>query len=78
MIRAWLDSDLLKVQVADTGVGLTATGGSGMGLANLRVRLRGLYGDRGVLRLQPNAPQGLAATLELPSASADRRDDDAA
>ena len=65
-IRAWLDGDRLKVRVADTGVGLNASGGSGMGLANLRVRLRGLYGDDAALRLQPNAPQGLAATLELP------------
>ena len=66
-IRAWRDDDRLYVSVADTGVGLTAAGGSGMGLANLRIRLRGLYGDRAALLLQPNAPRGLAATIALPA-----------
>lgn len=66
-IRAWLDGDRLKLQVSDTGVGLTASGGSGMGLANLRARLRGLYGERGVLLLRPNEPRGLTATLEVPA-----------
>jgi len=77
-IRAWLDGDRLKVRVADTGVGLTAAGGSGMGLANLRVRLRGLYGDRGAVVLHPNEPKGLAATLEVPAGGADGGDDDVA
>ena len=78
-IRAWLDGDRLKLQVTDTGVGLTATGGSGMGLANLRVRLRGLYGERGVLVMSPNEPRGLTATLEVPASDgADGLDDDVA
>ena len=73
-IRARVDGDRLEVCVTDTGAGFTASGGSGMGLANLRVRLRGLYGDRGVLRLEPNRPQGLAATIVIPD-SGDGRDD---
>ena len=65
-IRAWVERDRLMVRVADTGVGLRASGGTGTGLANLRVRLRGLYGEAGALILTANEPRGLAATLRIP------------
>ena len=67
-IRAWLAGDQLNVRVADTGVGLTASAGSGLGLSNLRMRLRSLYGDAGVLHITPNEPRGFAATLQVPPA----------
>ena len=67
-IRAWLVGDRLNVRVADTGVGLTASAGSGLGLSNLRMRLRSLYGDAGGLQIAPNEPRGFAATLQVPSA----------
>jgi hypothetical protein len=67
-IRAWLEGDQLNVRVADTGVGLTASAGSGMGLSNLRVRLRSLYGNAGALQITSNEPRGFAATLQIPSA----------
>jgi hypothetical protein len=67
-IRAWLAGDLLNVRVADTGVGLTGSAGSGIGLANLRLRLRSLYGEAGVLQVSSNEPRGVAATLRVPSA----------
>lgn len=65
-VRAWIDGNALFVRVADTGVGIHASGGTGMGLANLRVRLRGLYGDTGQLVLASNDPRGLSATLSIP------------
>jgi LytS/YehU family sensor histidine kinase len=67
-ICAWLVGDRLNVRVADTGVGLTASAGSGLGLSNLRMRLRTLYGDAGGLQIAPNEPRGFAATLQVPSA----------
>jgi LytS/YehU family sensor histidine kinase len=66
-IRAWIERNQLMVRVEDTGVGLRAFGGSGTGLANLRLRLRGLYGEAGALILTPNDPRGLAATLRIPT-----------
>jgi sensor histidine kinase YesM len=69
-IRAWIERDRLIVRVADTGVGLRASGGTGTGLANLRVRLRGLYGEAGELFLVANEPRGLAATLRIPASRA--------
>jgi hypothetical protein len=65
-VRAWIDGNALFVRVTDTGVGIHASGGTGMGLANLRVRLRGLYGDTGQLVLASNDPRGLSATLSIP------------
>jgi LytS/YehU family sensor histidine kinase len=68
-IGAWLEDDSLVLRVADTGTGLTASHGTGMGLTNLRVRLRGLYGEAGTLVLSPNEPRGLVATLRIPARS---------
>ncbi len=56
----------LKLTVADTGRGLTASSGSGVGLANIRARLSALYGERAGLRLEANSPRGVAAVITLP------------
>jgi signal transduction histidine kinase len=69
-IRAWIEGASLVLRVADTGTGLTASQGTGMGLTNLRVRLRSLYGDLGTLALSANEPRGLAATLRIPARAA--------
>jgi hypothetical protein len=74
-IAASIEADSLVVRVADTGVGLTTSGGTGMGLANLRARLRGLYGAAGALTLAPNDPRGLVATLRIPASGSGLRDD---
>jgi signal transduction histidine kinase len=66
-IRASIERDRLILCVADTGQGMTAAaGGTGMGLANLRMRLRALYGQDAELVLAPNRPRGLAATVHIP------------
>ena len=65
-VRAWIDGNDLVVRVTDTGAGIRASGGTGTGLANLRVRLRGLYGEAGQIVLTPNVPRGVAATLSIP------------
>ena len=43
-----------------------SVGGSGVGLANTRSRLSGLYGQRASLQLAAGAPRGVVATLRLP------------
>jgi sensor histidine kinase YesM len=60
--------DTLEVVVADTGVGFTGTLGPGIGLANIRARLRTLYGARGRLTLESNRPQGVRALIRIPFA----------
>jgi hypothetical protein len=56
----------LDATVADTGVGFRGTSGSGIGLANIRLRLQTLYGSAGVLRLHGNLPNGVSASMHLP------------
>jgi signal transduction histidine kinase len=60
----------IEAVVADTGVGFgaAASGGSGIGLANIRARLQALYGEAAALSLQANAPSGVRATMRLPLA----------
>jgi LytS/YehU family sensor histidine kinase len=69
-IAARVEGRRLKVEVADTGAGLTESGGSGSGLANLRARLAALYGDEAALELRANAPRGIRATIAVPLRSA--------
>ena len=69
-IRARRSGDDLEIEVRDTGVGFTASKGSGVGLANTRSRLAGLYGARASLKLAAAAPRGVVATLRLPLAAA--------
>jgi two-component sensor histidine kinase len=59
----------LRVHVADTGRGLGTSLGSGTGLANIRARLRSMYGSAAQLSLQVNEPRGVVATIELPVAA---------
>ena len=65
-IRARRAGDDMEIEVRDTGAGFTAAKGSGVGLANTRSRLAGLYGTRASLQLAAGAPRGVVATLRLP------------
>ncbi len=65
-VRAFERDGNLCVQVADTGAGFMASGGSGVGLANTRQRLHALYGCNGCLSLRANQPRGVVAEISLP------------
>ena len=69
-IAARAESGRLEVEVADTGAGFAKSFGGGTGLANVRARLRTLYGAAGRLALSPNAPRGVTMTLTLPHVAA--------
>ncbi|MYN18014.1 sensor histidine kinase [Rugamonas sp. FT107W] len=60
----------LCVQISDTGVGLGSTmsakPGGGVGLSNLRERLRSLYGGAARVELLENQPCGMMVRLMLP------------
>ena len=68
-VAATLHEDTLEVPVADSGVGLgrgdVSTIGSGMGLANIRDRLQGIYDGRAELRIAERAEGGVLATVCL-------------
>ncbi len=65
-IRAAADGDTLRLEVRDTGAGLYENSNPGMGIANIRERLKSLYGERGRLILEENRPSGVRAIIEVP------------
>ncbi|MBI3147498.1 MAG: histidine kinase [Betaproteobacteria bacterium] len=60
----------LRVSVADTGVGMAdpsrATAGDGIGLTNVRERLKLLFGDQASLSFDAPTEGGTRAVIELP------------
>ncbi len=56
----------LAVHVLDTGVGFTPTAEGGVGLANIRERLKALYNDRAELIVSVPPAGGTCATIRVP------------
>ena len=71
-IQARASEGKLRVQVIDTGAGLSESSGPGVGLANIRARLTTLYGGHARILLAQNPGRGVIATLELPAGTASR------
>ena len=65
-IRAAEDEGRLRVSVIDTGEGIRPKKGGGVGLSNIRERLKALYGGSARLVLEENAPHGVIASIEVP------------
>jgi sensor histidine kinase YesM len=65
-IGATTRDNLLSIEVCDTGQGLQASLGTGVGLANVRARLTILHGSAAELALSRNTPSGVRATVVLP------------
>jgi hypothetical protein len=59
----------LVVTVTDTGHGFAEHLGQGVGLTNLRERLKALYGQRSQFKLDAVLPHGASATIEIPDAA---------
>jgi hypothetical protein len=63
------DDDCIAVTVADNGDGFNSkTAGTGIGLKNVRERLRLTYGRNASLAVVANFPAGVAATITVPAA----------
>ncbi len=64
-IRASEQGGKLRFSVADTGQGIAPRKGTGVGLANIRERLKALYGTGARLVIEENSPHGVVATIEI-------------
>jgi signal transduction histidine kinase len=69
-MRAEAANGRLRVSVEDSGRGLAEPIGQGVGLANIRERLKALYGDAARLDLRAVEPAGTVASIEIPLAGA--------
>ena len=67
----------LAVTVADTGLGFgrADTAGTGIGLTNIRERLKLLYGDKASMVVADNLPSGTVVTITVPYQALQREGD---
>ncbi|KQV45571.1 MULTISPECIES: sensor histidine kinase [unclassified Duganella] len=67
-VRADVAHSKLRVTVSDDGLGFGAkpSTGTGLGLTNIRERLKLLHGDQASLKIEPNQPSGVIAIIEVP------------
>jgi sensor histidine kinase YesM len=65
-IRAEVADGQLAVHVLDTGIGFTTQAEAGVGLANVRERLKALYDGRAELIISVPAAGGTCATIRVP------------
>jgi sensor histidine kinase YesM len=69
-VSAARDGDTLVLEVVDDGMGLDPHRAPGVGLANVRERVRAISGGAGTVTLRPGAPTGLLVRISLPFAVA--------
>jgi len=65
-IKAVQENDMLFIKVSDTGKGATKLKSDGIGLKNIRERLRSLFQNRAEIKTEVNSPKGLIVTLNIP------------
>jgi hypothetical protein len=65
-VSAARESNVLVLQVADSGRGLDVSQGHGTGLANIRQRLLMTYGSGAMLSLRVAEPRGAVASVFIP------------
>lgn len=69
-VSAQAQGDKLVVAVSDNGRGLPEEVGDGVGLTNIRDRLRALFGDAARIDLEQRPPHGVEARISVPYAYA--------
>ena len=58
--------DFIRIEVTDTGIGFSSFHNTGVGIGNVRERIKLLYGEKGRLILEENEPNGVRAIIEVP------------
>jgi sensor histidine kinase YesM len=66
VVKAAEGDGLVRITVADTGDGFSEYEQGGVGIANVRERLRLIFGNKARLLLEENVPHGVRAIIEVP------------
>jgi len=70
VLEANVDATHLHIVISDTGLGFSTLAstkvGGGVGLANLRERIKALYGSDGNIHIAENTAGGVSVTLRIP------------
>ncbi|MCX5812410.1 MAG: histidine kinase [Proteobacteria bacterium] len=66
LIKAIEVNNLIRVAVLDTGSGFSSENKTGVGIRNVRERIKLLYGEKGRFIIEENRPNGVRAIIEVP------------
>ena len=66
MIKAVEENDFIRIEVIDTGLGFSSFEKPGVGIGNVKERIKLLYGEKGRLILEENKPNGVKTIIEVP------------
>jgi sensor histidine kinase YesM len=66
IIKAARNNDIIRIEVADNGLGFSSLNKTGVGIGNVKERIKLLYGERGCLIIEENMPHGVRAVIEVP------------
>jgi sensor histidine kinase YesM len=70
VIKVTGEANLIRIEVADTGYGFSSFQNTGVGIGNVRERMKLLYGEKGRFMLEENKPNGVRAIIEVPTGDA--------
>ncbi len=65
-IKASLDGETLSITIGDDGVGFSGVTGTGIGISNVRERLKVAYGLQGIFTIDSAPGKGTTVGIELP------------
>ncbi len=65
-VKASETDSAVSIEICDTGNGFSMIEQSGIGIANVKERIRLLYGDKGRFTIEENPPHGVRASIEVP------------
>jgi signal transduction histidine kinase len=74
LVQGRREGDALLLEVKDTGLGLASECPAGVGLTNVRARIRAVSHGRGSMVIHPNTPHGLSVSIALPLSEASAED----
>lgn len=65
-ITASGENGVMRIIVADTGQGFSSYNKDGIGIKNIKERIKLIYGEKGHLSLEEKNPNGVEAVIEVP------------